>query len=433
MKKIITFLGTGRYQEVTYEGFSENGEKTQTKTRYIQEAICNVIGRDAILYVGLTEKARTENWTSGPKKTKDFEIGQIKEEYQPGLKEILDEENIKYQEFSLYDGKDENEMWQNFDSIFSILDEGDEIYVDVTHSFRSIPFIIMSVLNYAKFTKNINIKGIYYGAFEAQKNNIAPIFDLSLFNQLTDWTIEAEKFLDTGDSKGLANMINTIIHPILRRTREEGKDQEIVKSAQVINKIGRDLNDFSGGLYTVRGNRISDYGIKLKESLELVKDIDIDELKPFEKILDKIHERVAFYSKDIVKDIHYTVLICRDFRLIQQAYTFLSENILTYLCVKAEIDYMVYKNREMVKSVLFSAHGHYGKNVILDTKQIKIKEKIGLYISHDLAQLYDDSVIKFRNDINHAGYRKDAKGHKVIPARLDEFIQRFEDLVFTNK
>ncbi len=237
----------------------------------------------------------------------------------------------------------------------------------------------------------------------------------------------AEKFLDTGDSVALSNLISTTINPILKRTR--GKH----KSGKIIRKIHENLENFSGGLYTVRGNKLSDYGIKLKESLELIKDIDIDELKPFEKILDKIYGKVVSYSKDIVKDVHFTVLICKDFRLIQQAYTLLSENILNYLCIKAELNHLIRENRKTVKRILLSKHDHHKKNIILKDNEIEIGQKIGLYTSADLAQLYDSLVVNFRNDINHGGFREDPKGYSVFTNKLDDFILEFEKLVFTNE
>lgn len=427
LKKIITFLGTGNYQETTYERINQNNEKISVTTRFVQEAIREVIDKGVILYVGLTDEARKRNWLSGPKEIKDSKTCEVKKVFQEGLKDILDNKGILYREFSLQNGKNEEEMWQNFESIFNILDEEDEVYVDVTHSFRSIPFIIMSALNYARFVKNIDIKGIYYGAFEAKTvDNVTPIFDLSLFNQLSDWTIGAEKFLNTGDSKQLSNMINTTIKPILKET--EGKDED----AKISRQINKDLEDFSGGLYTVRGNKISEYGVALKKSLESIKRIELNELKPFEKILDKIYEKVYFYSDDIVSDVHNTVKLCRDFRLIQQAYTFLRENIVNYLCVKGEIDIRNTKDRELIETVLLSRHNLKKEKIVLKDDHKAIEVKIKDYVNYNLAELFEDLSSDYRNDLNHGGYRQDSKEYKKFSKKLDDFILGFERLIFND-
>lgn len=409
MKKLITFLGTGDYSVVTY-----NYGNTCVRTRYVQECIANILGSDVEFIVVLTEKAKATNWEGkGKAKGSDEECDK--------LQNILIKNNIKYRELEILDGNNSDEMWSNFDKIFDALEEGDEVYVDVTHSFRSIPFIIMSVLNYARFIKNIEVKDIFYGAYDAKVNDVAPIFNLSIFNHITDWTIGAEKFLNTGDSRQLAMIISSTIKPILIESK--GKNQD----ANIARKIKDDLESFSGGLYTVRGNSISEYGIALKTTLESIKKIELIELKPFEKILDKIFEKVYFYSDSIVRDIHNTVKLSRDLRLIQQSYTFLQENIINYLCHMGNINIHNVNERELTVTVLLSYHKL--KNIKLKDEYLIINEKIKDYASHELAALYDD-IGDYRNDLNHAGYRQDSKEYKGFAKKLDSFILDFEKLVF---
>lgn len=39
--------------------------------------------------------------------------------------------------------------------------EGDEIIFDITHSFRSIPMLAITIMNYAKVLKNCKLKEVY--------------------------------------------------------------------------------------------------------------------------------------------------------------------------------------------------------------------------------------------------------------------------------
>src|SRR5690606_15782748 len=142
--------------------------------------------------------------------------------------------------------------------------------------------IVNTMSNYAKSTKKIEIKSNYYDAFDAMKDGKSPIFNLSIFNQITDWTIGAERFISTGDSKQLSNMIETTIQPILRKQNKDKGDKDD-EEARVVNRIRSSLKNFSEGLYTVRGSKTSNYGTTLKKALESIKEINIDELKPFEK------------------------------------------------------------------------------------------------------------------------------------------------------
>ena len=426
MKKIITFLGTNNYEEIIYTYTNEEGKEFEVKTRLVQEAISEIVGKDAIIYVCLTDRARETNWIDRIEVKVDRKTGEKREDFYYGLKPRLERKNIKYEELPLRDGANNEEMWENFGRIFDIFEEGDEVYFDVTHSFRSIPFIVMSVLNYAKFIKNIEIKSIYYGAFEAMKDGKAPIFNLSIFNQITDWTIGAERFISTGDSKQLSNMIETTIQPILRKQNKDKGDKDD-EEARVVNRIRSSLKNFSEGLYTVRGSKTSNYGTTLKKALESIKEINIDELKPFEKILDKIYEKVHFYSNDIILDVHNTVKLCRDLNLIQQAYTYLQENIISYLCVKANMDLYDEDLRMDISRVI----PHYRSHDRLELSQelLELNERLKPYISSDLADLYKD-LGDFRNDINHGGYRKNPRRYSTFYENLDDFILKFESIVF---
>lgn len=406
-KKIITFLGTKRYDETTYNYIDKiTGKNITITTRFIQEAIHKIVGDDSVIYVGLTELARKTNW---------IDNGQDK-----GLKSIFKSKGIQYRELFLLDGRNEEEVWKNFDTIFKVLEEGDDVYVDVTHSFRSIPIIIMSVLNYAKFIKNITIKAIYYGAYEAEEDGISPIFDLSLFNTITDWTIGAEKFINTGDSKQLSKMVKDTIGPILRETKGENEEARLSK------KINDDLETFSGALYTVRGRNISEYGCNLKSSLELIKAIEERQLKPFEKIIDRIYEKVHFYSGDIINDIHNTVKLCRDLNLIQQAYTFLMENVINYLCIAADLDISNQNIRKAISDVIpFYNERH---SCLLSKEYEDINRQIKPYLNQGIVKLYD-KLGGYRNDLNHAGYRQDARRVQKFNNDLDKFIAEFEQLI----
>lgn len=407
LKKIITFLGTNDYKETKYSYLNRiTGEEISVTTRFVQEAIHKIVANDSTFYVALTSGAKEANWLDTAEKK--------------GLKSIFDSKCIRYEEISLKDGRDEKEIWENFDAIFEVLEDGDHIYVDITHSFRSIPIIIMSVINYAKFIRNITIEAIYYGAYEAMVDGIAPIFDLSLFNTITDWTIGAEKFINTGNSEQISKILRETINPILRDTK--GKDEE----ANLSRRINNNLEVFSNALYTVRGNEIYELGCQLKSSLELIKEIQEKQLKPFEKILDKIYGKVSFYSGDIVRDVHNTVKLCRDLNLIQQAYTLLLENIISYLCIAGNLDPFNRENREAISKIIPCYIPR--KNISVDSKYEDINHKIKYYLNQDIASLYED-LGDYRNDMNHAGYRQNSRKAKKFKDDLNEYIDKFEKLI----
>lgn len=424
MKKIISFLGSGNYQETKYGFKDSKGENVIVETRFVQEAISSLVEKDAILYIGLTEGekgSRKTNWESGNKTR--FNSKTCKDEivYEKGLKEVLRGKEIPFKEMSIKDGKNDTEIWANFQTIFDELKDEDEIYVDVTHSFRSIPIIIMAILNYAKFIKNIDVKGIYYGAFEAREEPeyIAPILDLSLFNDITDWTIGAEKFISTGNSRGLVKEINKVLNPLSKKYK--GKNEEI----NMLNNLKSSVIKFSDSLYSVRGLELSRNGSELNKRLNEINSINILGLEPFAKVLDKMRNMVEHYSYSPILDIFYTAELLRDLGLIQQAYTLLSENILTYLIYKGGLEKHVDKVRVRgyVKDRLYEERtGEINKYYKSDEelKEIwRVRDAVGKYCTKELADLFEE-IGKYRNDLNHGGYREDSKD------KLQKFENKFE-------
>jgi CRISPR-associated Csx2 family protein len=89
-------------------------------------------------------------------------------------------------------GLNESELWLNFDKILEIVDflqPGDEIYIDITHSFRSLSlflFLTVTFLQDLVSEKNITIAGVYYGMLDVTSElkytpvvDLKPLFDMT--------------------------------------------------------------------------------------------------------------------------------------------------------------------------------------------------------------------------------------------------------------
>ncbi len=215
----LTVLGTGAYSEANYK-YGEN----IYKTRFIQEALisefCKTWSKDDKICVFLTKGAKEKNWNND-------------------LEKLLKTLNLEVQiiPVDIKDGQNEEEIWEIFDELYKSVNENDSIIFDITHSFRSIPMLVIVFLNYAKVLKNVNLSGIYYGAFEAAKNNngISPIFDLTPFSILQDWTNATNIFLQTGDSSYINELAQNQINPILKKTK--GADE----NARAIQYVMKNL------------------------------------------------------------------------------------------------------------------------------------------------------------------------------------------------
>lgn len=131
--------------------------------------------------------------------------------------------------------QDEAVRWRLFDAVLQEIHEGDEIYFDITHSFRSIPFIVLIVLNYARLVKNATIGKIVYGIFEQlvspqevekmpPEQRLVPIVDVTNMVTLLDWMNGVDSFLRAGDTSLILQLTMNQASPILEETK--GRDEE---------------------------------------------------------------------------------------------------------------------------------------------------------------------------------------------------------------
>ena len=121
-------------------------------------------------------------------------------------------------------GMNKNEIFENFNKIIEIvnsLNKEDEIYLDITHSFRSNAMWIFLVMNYITevIDKNIKIKMITYGMLEEMDDDetekdlngnplkVAPIINLKSFFDLMKWIKGANAFKQYGNTYEFLDMI----------------------------------------------------------------------------------------------------------------------------------------------------------------------------------------------------------------------------------
>ena len=201
-KVFISILGTGFYDACKYAKDSF----ISSETRFIQQATLeylkvnrnwttrnsdgDIIDRIVIL---LTEGARETNWDKGIIKRLNRKTGQ--EESYKGLEQVLSDMKLPcpVETLSIPDGKSEEEMWEIFNLVYEKLKPNDELYFDLTHSFRYLPMLVLVLGNYAKFLKNVSVKHISYGNYEARDTdtNEAPLMDILPLTILQDWTFAA--------------------------------------------------------------------------------------------------------------------------------------------------------------------------------------------------------------------------------------------------
>ena len=405
-KVYLSFLGTTDYLPCTY--FREDVGDTEN-VRFIQEAMislfCSDWTQEDRIRIFTTDTAESKNWND------NGHVRRYTSECQ-GLKRCIEKLNldIDVQKIAIPQGKDENEIWETFQIIYDSIQKDDEVIFDVTHAFRSIPMLAIVVLNYAKALKGINLKGIYYGAFEtlgnpAEVGNIplerrrVPILDLTPFDQLMDWTAGIDRYVKTGNPELVKELAVKGVNPILKQTK--GMDE----GACAIKNISNRLNDFVDVLSTCRGPKIAKTAEILKQKVNRTNDLGV--LPPFIPLFNKLKQQVAVYSGDPVMDGIAAAKWCVDHNMIQQSYTILQETLISHFLIMVDEDPKAYTNRTVASQsvAIFNRKlsDKYWKQPAANNKKL-VEKLIRLFTATPKLAEEMRNLTKYRNDLNHAGY-----------------------------
>ncbi|MCX7786406.1 MAG: TM1812 family CRISPR-associated protein [Spirochaetes bacterium] len=425
----ISFLGTGNYEFCRYT-FQEN---ISNPSRYVQHALLEILpplrNDQTRVSLFLTQQAWEKHWKGN------------------GLSQALsgDFPNVYVNPIRIPEGRSPNELWEIFQILYDQILEGDTIYVDITHSYRSVPMFGISLLSYARTLKQITLGGIYYGAIEAlgpletvkkipPEERIAPIFDLTSVYSLLEWSTAVHLFLRTGRAEELSDLVRTGLKPILsdpetRRTH----DVEAQKLADKLKLISLDF-------LTNRGEEIRK-GEVLNQIHRVFSDLQGKELslKPMEPLLSRIGEKIGGFRLSDIRNNYRAVEWCIQHGWIQQGITQLQETIITHMLEllnenqKDIPEKEKVAKRDLVSSVFHAKHNPAAQHIYQDClkKNPHLAKRIMDHPFCEVAALPFNKLRDHRNDINHGGFVEKNIATR-FQAQLDEVFKELK-LLYKNK
>lgn len=426
-KVFISVLGSNNYTECIYW----KDEYKSAPVRFIQEATLDYLTKkeewtdnDMAVFL-LTDEAEKANWLDNGHFRRDTnEIIPCE-----GLEQRLIKMNLPIQISTinhLPHGNNEAEIWEIFEKTFSRLQDGDELYFDLTHGFRYLPMLVMVLINYSKFLKNTKVRSITYGNFESRNKitNESPIIDLLLLSTLQDWTYAAGQFLDSGNVQKLINLSTEKINPILRETK--GKDE----GAKILRKFIKSLEDSVEDMQACRGVNVVE-AINLGALKQITSQLESTFIQPLNPIFDKIKSRFEDFSEYAnVKNGFIASKWCLDNGLYQQSITIFMENIVTLICQEEDIDYRSNERELVNKAFKIKANNIDERNWkfssdITEEELIVSKSKIKKLLSNNQLIRFSASFqvcTEIRNDINHSGMRNNPQNPKGIKEKIKKLI-----------
>lgn len=432
-KVFISVLGSTNYGTCKYE-FKENGFISED-VRFIQEATLQMLnatewGTDAVGFICVTEGDRGSkklNWKDNGHKDRTSGCYINCEGLETRLKMI--KLPFEIEPVIIKDGNDKEEIWEVFDEIFKLLKDDDEIYFDITHGFRYLPMLILVLSNYAKFLKNIKVKSITYGNYEARNknSNIAPIIDITSFSVLQDWTSAANEYVEYGRTKKISKLI------IEDSERNIGDSKSFIENLKEIEGVFitcRSKQIKSGTVF----NKFNNYLKAFKKQMRI---------EPLVPILDKISKaNTSFNNNGSLLNVCAAVDWCYNNNLLQQAITIGQELILSiFIDLLTDIDEKIKKkksfrtainalltndkvfNREQkwydsmieYESVLVEA---MSSNIFSsfrrkETESLINKESVSYYLAFS----------ELRNKINHGGVTDDVSYNQFEEGFIDFYLK----------
>lgn len=427
-KIFLSVLGTSFYHACCYC----QGEYSSAAVPFIQQAMLELHEvsktwdkqKDKIMIV-LTDKARWCNWDKNIISRRGFDkvdqpyMGLEAYLYAMGVGEMIEIIDIP-------SGENNEEIWTIFTRIYDALQEGDELYIDITHSFRYLPMVLLVLCNYVKFLKGCRIMSISYGNYEArdQVANKAPIIDLLPISLLQDWTFAGANFLRNGRVGELLDLSEVSFKKIGRANA----DKRFLASS-LRNELKR-LSDIITDMQLCQGKELLRGCRFRKTPLD-----DTSEayrlIPPLSPVMQKVvNSFVGFQMDGRVSNLIASARWCLDKQLYQQTVTLLREGIVTYVCHLLGEDAMDMRVRETVSGCLpvRCSQGENENNSSMDGMKQRIAS-LGLPI--DFRDAYN-RLTEVRNYINHAGMQVNERKNDTLKKNINGIMAYFESYPYVD-
>jgi len=187
----LSFLGLGSfkknmeqyvYDETVYE---LNGKKSG-KTEFVQVAEIQILGARSFdkIVIAATQKSH------------DTHFENLKSQLlQAGAK------NISH--LIINEEMTPEAQWKWFEQILEVIESGDNLTIDLTHGYRSIPIIFSTAVNFLQKARDITLNAVYYGAFEKEKK-LAPIINMKDFYIINEWAEAVSRLVEDADARKVA-------------------------------------------------------------------------------------------------------------------------------------------------------------------------------------------------------------------------------------
>lgn len=339
-------------------------------------------------YLKLDEKIEKSNYQNYLVQNSDFEpINQVMEDIlgKNGSHCLL----IKY-------GLNDEEIIYNFNvfqEIAGYLESGDEIYLDITHSFRSLALFQYTMMSFIEnlSEKSVEVKGVFYGMLEVSRemDGKTPVVDLKNIYRLNNWIKAMHELESYGNGYLLADLL-------------EEDNKKLAKKMRMFSNL-MNIN-YLGGIR------------KLGSSLASIKLSDIKQ--PGQVVKDYLEKYINRFS-DIKTDSEFQLEMAQWYfenKRYATGYIVLAESVITGICEVSGLEPTNRQHRDFVKKQM-----HYYANSDVAKNLVKEYETVNLIRNNIAHALLDRDEKNFRNDIDSSMWRYESLKEKLGQITSSDF------------
>lgn len=336
--------------------------------------------------------------------------------------------------------RDAGQLWQIFDAVVSHVEPKEQVVFDITHGFRSVAFLSFLASAYLRVIKEIDLVAVLYGNFEARDKtttpNRAPVIDLTSFVGLLDWMVAADRFVRFGDAHDLAEQLRSA-RPTYQQIQT---DPALQTDAKRLCMAASTLDNVSLALRLIRPNEAMDASSKLQSRLVDAVQSAQTHARPFVPLAQSVADAYAPLSLDTAEQKRKPVdLLARERRMVSwylerkqyvQAMAVAREWIITWAMLHAGLtSTMELAVREDAEQVLGRATSEmrFKSGAFSDASLASGRNLHSLPKIAQALKLYAE-VSQTRNDLLHAGKRKNAGQAKAMEQKIASLCERLNEL-----
>ncbi|GIW02413.1 TIGR02221 family CRISPR-associated protein [Roseiflexus sp.] len=335
------------------------------------------------------------------------------------------------------DGRDDAELWRIFQAVVDVIEPNAVVVFDITHGFRSLPFLSFLAAAYLRKVKSIQLKHVFFGNFEMRDQSVTPhrtpVLDLTNFVELLDWMVGADLFVRFGDARDLATLLHTQHNRVKPDPKTASKDEMAAWNNSPIKATAKNLTKVSKALRVVRPAEVMEVSKQIYQQLPQAISSVGSLAMPFEPLAKQVinsFQKIALGDNELKSEreligwylerdqIFQAVALMREWLVSWVMVQFgMSDQQLLEKEVRANVEKVLGKAIQEVRG----ADTNTGEEHTVDLSKLQMPER------KKVVNLYNQ-IGDLRNDLMHAGKRKQPASAGTIEKQAKQLYKQLKEL-----